>query len=209
LKIREPFNAISHFVGAVAALFGSVLLIASRAGELTSAVALSIYSISLVSLFSASGIYHGVTAKIKTMEFLRKLDHSAIYLLIAGTYTPFCLIAFSGFWRWGMLSIVWSLAVAGIVAKVFIMNTPRWLTAGLYILMGWLCVFAAGELFSNLSIESIGWLLAGGILYTVGAVIYITRRGNFFPGVFGFHEIWHLFVLMGASAHFMAVSSLL
>jgi hemolysin III len=209
LKIREPFNAISHISGAVAALFGSCMLLVWGSSTPARTIAFLIYGLSLVVLFGASGIYHCMTGKPGTIEILRKIDHSAIYLLIAGTYTPFCVIAFVGFWRWGFLAIIWTLALAGIMVKVFIIKTPRWLNAGLYVVMGWLCLFATHELLLRLPPESFGWLLTGGILYTLGAVIYITRKGNFVPGVFGFHELWHLFVLMGATAHFIAVTTLL
>jgi hemolysin III len=209
LKIREPFNAISHLIGAVSALVASALLLCNNATTPARTIAISIYCLSLVVLFGASGVYHAINAKPRTIEILRKIDHSAIYSLIAGSYTPFCVIAFVGFWRWGFLSIIWALALAGIVVKVFIIRTPRWLTAGLYVVMGWLSIFAIHELLLHLLPVTLGWLLAGGILYTLGAVIYITRKGDLFPGVFGFHEIWHLFVLLGATAHFLAVSTLL
>jgi hemolysin III len=209
LKIKEPFNAISHLSGAVAALVGSGLLLFRHALPIEQTIALLVYCFSLVFLFGASGIYHAIQARLGTMEILRKIDHAAIYALIAGTYTPFCVIAFLGFWRWGFLSIIWALALTGILVKVFIIRTPRWLTAGLYVVMGWLGVVAVRELLLRLDSLTLGWLLAGGILYTLGAVIYITRKGNFFPGVFGFHEIWHLFVLLGAAAHFLSVLSLL
>ncbi len=160
-------------------------------------------------LFGASGVYHSLTATPKTIEILRKIDHSAIYVLIAGTYTPFCVIAMAGFWRWGFLAVIWTLALAGIAGKIFIKKTPRWLDAGLYVVMGWLCVFAVRELLLRLQPETFVWLLAGGILYTLGAVIYTTKKGNIFPGEFGFHEIWHIFVLLGATAHFIAVTTLL
>ena len=209
LKIREPFNAISHLLGAFAALVASCLLLFSHATTPAWTIAVIIYCFSLVVLFGASGIYHAISARPGTIEILRKLDHSAIYLLIAGTYTPFCVIAFVGFWHWGFLSIIWALALAGIMVKVFIIRTPRWLTAGLYVVMGWLSIFATQELLLRLLPVTLGWLLAGGVLYTLGAVIYITRKGDLFPGVFGFHELWHLFVLLGAAAHFLAVSTLL
>lgn len=209
MKIREPFNAISHILGAVAALVASSLLLLCNATTPSRTIAVIIYCLSLVVLFGASGIYHAISARPRTVEILRKIDHSAIYFLIAGTYTPFCVIAFVGFWRYGFLSIIWALALAGILVKVFIIRSPRWLTAGLYVVMGWLCIFATHELFLRLLPVTLGWLLAGGILYTLGAVIYITRKGDLLPGVFGFHEIWHLFVLLGAAAHFLAISTLL
>jgi hemolysin III len=208
LKIREPFSAISHLAGAAAALVGSGLLLL-RGGPQDRIIALIIYGLSLTGLFSASGVYHSAAVKPGTLEILRKIDHSAIYLLIAGTYTPFCVIAFTGFWHWGLLAVIWSLALAGIVVKVFIINIPRWVTAGLYVVMGWLSLFAVGEFLRRLPVETFGWLLAGGILYTLGAVIYTTKKGSFFGVVIGFHELWHIFVLLGAAAHFVAVATLL
>lgn len=176
---------------------------------LSHALALLIYSASLIGMFAASGVYHTLRGAPRTIETLRKIDHAAIYLLIAGTYTPFCAIAFSGFWRWGMLAVIWTLALAGIAVKMFTLHAPRWFTAGVYVVMGWLSVFAINEIMLRLSPFAIGWLVAGGLLYTLGAVIYVTKKGNFFPGVFGFHELWHIFVLLGAAAHFAAVAGIL
>lgn len=136
------------------------------------------------------------------------MDHSAIYLLIAGSYTPFCLIAFDGFWRWGMLAIIWGLAAAGIIIKIFIIGLPRGVTAGIYVAMGWLSLIAGREFLRALSPWTLAWLLAGGVLYSLGAIIYATKKGDFFPGKFGFHEIWHLFVLLAAAAHFVSIASL-
>jgi len=146
-----------------------------------------------------------VRVKEKTLEVFRKIDHAAIYLLIAGTYTPICINAFSGFWKWGLLGIVWSLAVIGITLKMFFIRAPRWLNAGIYVLMGWLSISAIGPMLASLPLWVLGWLLAGGIIYTLGAVVYITRIFDFKPGVFGFHEVWHIFVLLAAAAHFVAV----
>jgi len=168
-------------------------------------VSLLVYGISLIAMFSASATYHMVQSKDRVLLVLRKIDHSAIYLLIAGTYTPFCVNAFDGFWKWGMLAIIWSLAATGILVKVFYIKAPRWLNAGIYVVMGWLCVGAVGEMLTTLPAWVIGWLFAGGIIYTLGAIVYITKVFNFFPGVFGFHEVWHIFVLLAALAHFVAV----
>lgn len=209
MTIREPFNALSHAAGALLALFGSAILLLKGGGVPAHTAALAIYGLSLIGLFSASAAYHWAVVKPSALQKLRKFDHSAIYLLIAGTYTPLCVIAFTGFWQWGMLAIIWSLAAAGIIAKLFIINTPRWITAGLYIAMGWLSIIGIGEFQRRLAPVSIAFLLAGGLLYTLGAVIYITRKGNFFPGVFGFHELWHVAVMLGAATHYAAVYSLL
>ena len=169
-------------------------------------ISLSIYGISLILLFAASATYHMVKASPKIIENLRKLDHSAIYLLIAGTYTPICMIMFSGFWKWGLTTIIWSLAVIGITVKLFVIKAPRWLTAGVYILMGWLCIAAIGEMLKAMPVGALVWLLIGGVVYTLGAVIYITKKLDFFPGKFGFHEVWHIFVILAALAHFIAIA---
>lgn len=204
-KIREPVNSLTHWAGAVLALAGLIALLIVGWSKPAKIVSLAVYGLSLIAMFSASATYHMVRAKEKVLLVLRKLDHSAIYLLIAGTYTPFCVNAFDGFWKWGMLSIVWTLAVIGIVVKVFYIKAPRWLNAGIYVVMGWLCVGAAGQMLAALPVWVFGWLLAGGVIYTLGALVYITKIFNFWPGVFGFHEVWHIFVLLAAAAHFVAV----
>lgn len=205
-KLREPVNGLTHFFAAIAALIGLFILLFLGWDSLGKVLALTIYGISLVLLFAASAAYHMVRARPKVMEVLRKLDHAAIYLLIAGTYTPFCAILFEGFWKWGLLAIIWSLALIGIVVKIFIINAPRWLNAGIYILMGWLSIVAVGEMLRVLPLWALTWLLIGGIVYTLGAIVYITKFMNFWPGIFGFHEVWHIFVILGALAHFIAIA---
>lgn len=204
-KLREPVNSLTHWAGAILALAGLVALLIVGWSTPAKIISLLVYGLSLIAMFSASATYHMVRAKDKALLILRKLDHSAIYLLIAGTYTPFCVNAFDGFWKWGMLSIIWTLAIVGIVIKIFYIKAPRWLNAGIYVVMGWLCVGAAGQMLAVLPAWVFAWLLAGGIIYTLGAVVYITKWLNFWPGVFGFHEVWHIFVLLAALAHFVAV----
>lgn len=204
-RLREPVSGLTHLGGAIAAFIGQIVLLVIAANGLEKFVSTLVYGLSLVGLFSASAAYHLVNAGPKVTAVLRQLDHSAIYLLIAGTYTPFCVNAFSGFYRWGLLAIVWGIAIAGIVVKLFYMGAPRWLSAGIYVLMGWLCLMAVGEMTVALSPFTLGWLIAGGVVYTLGAVVYATKIFNFAPGKFGFHEVWHIFVLLGALAHFVAV----
>ena len=204
-KIREPVNSLTHWVGAILALVGLIALLIVGWGTPAKAISLVIYGVSLVFLFSASATYHMVRVKDKALEIFRKVDHAAIYFLIAGTYTPFCVNAFEGFWKWGMLSIIWSLAVIGILVKVFYIRAPRWLNAGIYVIMGWISVGAAGQMLAALPAWVLTWLIIGGVIYTLGAVVYITKIFNFKPGVFGFHEMWHIFVLLAAAAHFVAV----
>lgn len=204
-KLREPVNSLTHWGGAVLALIGLIVLLIVGWDTPAKVISLVVYGISLIFMFSASATYHMVRVKDKALEIFRKVDHAAIYALIAGTYTPFCINAFEGFWKWGMLSIIWSLAVIGIVIKVFYIRAPRWLNAGIYVLMGWISVSVAGEMLAALPAWVFGWLIAGGVIYTLGAVVYITKIFNFKPGVFGFHEVWHIFVLLAAAAHFVAV----
>jgi hemolysin III len=206
LKIfREPVNSLTHWGGALFALAGLIALMIISWGTPAKVISLAIYGVSLIAMFSASATYHMVRAKDRALEIFRKVDHAAIYFLIAGSYTPFCVNAFEGFWKWGMLSIVWSLAIIGIIVKVFYIRAPRWLNAGIYLVMGWLAVAAGGQFLAALPQWVLAWLIAGGVLYTFGAVIYITKIFNFKPGVFGFHEMWHIFVLLAAAAHFVAV----
>ncbi len=204
-KLREPVNSLTHWGGAILALAGLIALLIVGWSTPAKIVSLLVYGISLIAMFSASATYHMVQAKDRVLLVLRKIDHSAIYMLIAGTYTPFCVNAFDGFWKWGMLAIIWSLAATGILVKVFYIKAPRWLNAGIYVVMGWLCVGAVGEMLTTLPAWVVGWLFAGGVIYTLGAVVYITKVFNFSPGVFGFHEVWHIFVLLAAAAHYVAV----
>ena len=204
-KLREPVNSLTHWGGAILALAGLIALLIVGWGTPAKVVSLIVYGASLIFLFSASATYHMVRVKDKALEIFRKIDHAAIFCLIAGTYTPFCINAFTGFWKWGMLIIIWSLAIIGISVKVFIIRVPRWLNAGIYLIMGWLCVGASGQLLATLPAWVLTWLIIGGLIYTLGAVVYITKIFNFVPGVFGFHEVWHIFVLLAAAAHFVAV----
>jgi hemolysin III len=206
--LRDPISAVLHMAGAGIAVIGAIVLLSSGASGAAATLALMIYAGSLVLLFLSSGIYHALIESPRVIEALRKLDHSAIYVLIAGSYTPFCVLAFSGFWRWGFLALIWTLALIGIVTKLFIIDAPRWVTAGIYVCMGWLSIFAVREMITALPGASLGWLLAGGVIYTLGALIYITKRLDLRPGVFGFHEVWHVFVLLGAAAHFLAIYNL-
>jgi len=204
-KLREPVNSLTHWGGAILALIGLIALLIVGWGTPAKVVSLIIYGTSLIFLFSASATYHMVRVKDKVLEIFRKIDHAAIYFLIAGTYTPFCINAFTGFWKWGMLITIWSLALIGIGIKVFIIRVPRWLNAGIYLAMGWLVVGASGQLLATLPVWVLTWLIVGGVIYTLGAIVYITKLFNFVPGVFGFHEVWHIFVLLAAAAHFVAV----
>jgi hemolysin III len=204
--LREPVNGLTHLITAGAALVGLIVLLVIGWGQPGKLISLMIYGISLTLLFLASGIYHSVKADPNVLLKLRKFDHSAIYLLIAGTYTPICFNMLEGFWKWGMLGVVWGLALVGIGVKIFFIKAPRWVTAGVYIIMGWLCIFGIQEILASLPVGAIIWLATGGIIFTLGALVYITKTMDFVPGVFGFHEIWHIFVILGALAHFIMIA---
>jgi len=204
-KLRDPVSGLTHLGAAILSLFGLIALIIISWGESAKLASLIVYGISLIMMFSASATYHMTISSPKVIEILRKVDHSAIYLLIAGTYTPFCINAFSGFWKWGLLSIIWALAIIGVGIKIFIVRAPRWVNAGVYLIMGWLVVSATGEMLGKLPVGALSWLIAGGLIYTFGAIIYITKKLDFKPGVFGFHEVWHIFVILAAVAHFISI----
>jgi len=204
--MREPVNGLTHYFAAIAAVVGLiVLLILSRADYLKQE-SLLVYGASLALMLTTSAAYHLIPGSPRRIKFLRKLDHSAIFILIAGTYTPVCANLLTGFWQWGMLTIVWGLAIIGTVSKTFLINTPRWFTATVYLIMGWLAVLGIGEILAALPIGAIIFLTLGGLAFTFGAIVYITKTMNFFPGVFGFHEVWHIFVIVGCLCHFILIA---
>ena len=196
----EKFNSISHTVGAVLAAIGGVLLIvlAARSGDPWKIVSFSIYAASLLSLYLTSTLYHSVRGPAK--DVLRKLDHCAIYLLIAGSYTPFTLVTLRGAWGWSLFGAVWGLAIVGIVQEVWMARGARLLSLLIYLMMGWLAVIGIRPLVAGLGWNGFLWLVAGGLLYTVGIGFYATdhrlRHG---------HGVWHMFVLGGSICHYVAV----
>lgn len=204
-KLREPVSAITHLAAASISLIGLIILIIFGWGDNQKIITFSIYGISLILMFTASGTYHLVIARDTIILNLRKLDHSAIYLLIAGTYTPICVYFFNGFWQYGMLILIWSLAIIGIAVKLFVINAPRWITAGVYLVMGWLAIMGVQEILRTMPLAAIIWLVVGGLFYSLGAIIYITKFLDFFPGTFGFHEVWHIFVILGAFSHYFVI----
>lgn len=196
----ERFNAWSHLVGALLALTGSIWLIvlSSLDGDPWKIVGVSIYGATLLLLYTISTVYHSVRGRAK--RILRKLDHLSIYLLIAGSYTPFCLVTLNGAWGWTLFGIVWGLAIIGMLQEIKPRSEARVLSLVIYALMGWIVLIAIGPLLRNLGAEGFAWLLAGGIVYTAGIVffVYDTRFRHW-------HGIWHLFVVGGSSLHFVAI----
>ena len=196
----ERFNSISHLVGAVLAVAGAAVLITSAAlqGDPWRIVGFSVYGAMLVALYMASTLYHALRGRAKNV--FRKLDHCSIYLLIAGSYTPFALVSLQGPWGWSLLGVVWSLAALGIAQEIWLARGARLLSLTIYVLMGWLALVAVVPLWQALGPAGFAWLAAGGAFYTLGVAFYATdhrlRHG---------HGIWHLFVLAGSACHFFTL----
>jgi len=206
-KFREPVSGLTHLFGALASTFGMILLIQYSVSEknLLNIIVSIIFGISLILLYSASAVYHLTRASEKAIKILRRIDHSMIYVLIAGTYTPICLIGLKGTLGWAFLVSIWTLAVAGILLKIFWFNAPRWLYTFFYVLMGWLAVFAIYPLVKSITLSGVLWLIAGGVSYTLGAALYATKWPKLTSKFFGFHEIFHIFVLIGSGCHYWLV----
>jgi hemolysin III len=196
----EKFNALTHLAGAALALGGVVLLIvlAALTGDPWKVVSVSIYGVTLVLLYSISTLYHGLRGRAKNV--MQKLDHLSIYLLIAGTYTPFCLVTLRGPWGWTLFGIEWGLVLIGSLQEMWPANEARILSVVIYVVMGWAAVIALNPLLAALGVAGFAWLAGGGLFYTVGIVFYALDTR-----VTHAHGVWHLFVIAGSSAHFFAV----
>ncbi len=202
---RDPVSGLIHLVSTALALIGLVFLVIAGRGNALRELSLVVYGLSLITLFTASTVYHLVRMPDASTSRLRKFDHSAIYVLIAGTYTPICLNYFTGFLRWGFLALIWGFALVGVVVKLFVIKAPRWVTAGIYLVMGWMALLVIKPMLEVIPTGGLLWMLTGGLLYTIGAVIYITKKLDLAPGVFGFHEVWHVFVTLAALCHFIMI----
>ncbi len=205
MGLHEPFNAVSHSLGVVGAIFGLVFLV-WQAESTFATVAYSVYGVSLVLVFAASTLYHALPVSPRTRGVLRRIDHSAVFVVIAGTYTPVCLLALPAGWGYSLLGVVWSLTAVGIVTKTVFPALPRWLTVGIYLAMGWTAIVALKPMFAVFSWEGLAWLFAGGIVYTLGALVYGLKWPDPLPDRVGFHGIWHLFVLAGSFSHFVFIA---
>jgi hemolysin III len=206
-KPKDPGSAITHFVGMLMALFAATPLLIKAANEpdRIHIVSLAIFITSMILLYGASATYHSLDLSEKTNRVLRKLDHIMIFVLIAGSYTPICLIVLGGTTGKMLCVLVWGIAIVGIIIKACWITCPKWFSSILYIAMGWVCVLAFSPLINALSSAAFGWLLAGGIIYTVGGIIYALKLPIFNSkhSNFGSHEIFHLFVMGGSICHFI------
>lgn len=207
VKAKDPGSAITHLIGMLMAVFAATPLLIKAAGHPDSIhiISLSIFILSMILLYTASTVYHTFGRTNKAHLRLKKFDHMSIYVLIAGTYTPVCLIVLGGRAGFALLALVWSLAIIGIVVTGFWVHCPKWFSAVVYIAMGWTCVIAFTQIINSLPSAAFQWLLAGGIIYTIGGVIYALKLPIFNNRHknFGSHEIFHLFCIGGSFCHFM------
>lgn len=206
-KLKDPGSAITHFIGMMMALFAAtpLLIKATREPDRIHLISLTIFIVSMILLYAASTTYHSLDLSERMNRILRKIDHMMIFILIAGTYTPICLVVLNNKTGYFLCTLVWGIALAGILVKAFWITCPKWFSSVLYIGMGWVCVLAFTQIVNALSPAAFGWLLAGGIIYTIGGVIYALKLPVFdsMHPSFGSHEIFHLFVMGGSICHFI------
>jgi hemolysin III len=207
LSLRDPVSGLTHCIAAALAVLGTVLLIVRATGPALPwhIVTFSIFGGGMILLYTASTLYHWLPVGERGVRVLRRVDHSMIFFYIAATYTPICLIPLRGPWGWSIFGVIWGLAIGGIVMKIFWITAPRWLSTGIYLAMGWLVLVGVYPLVKAMSPASLVWLVAGGLVYSLGAVIYALKWPNPFPRHFGFHEIFHLFVIGGSVCHYVVM----
>ncbi|MEH7336455.1 hemolysin III family protein [Neobacillus drentensis] len=206
--IREPINGLTHLAGALLSFVGLLAMVIKASMSSPSPMTIAaviIFGVSMILLYSASATYHMVIARDKVIAFLRRLDHSMIFVLIAGTYTPFCFISLNGKTGAILFSIISAVAISGVVFKMVWFNCPRWISTALYIAMGWMIVFVFSPLAGSLNPWGLFLLVLGGIFYTIGGVIYGAKPKFLEFKYLGFHEIFHIFILLGSLAHFFSV----
>ncbi len=206
-SIREPVNSLTHLGGALLSLVGLILLLFKSIGlksDVNIIIGAAIFGLSLIALYTTSGVYHLVKAGKDIILRLKKLDHSMIYVLIAGSYTPILMRVVSGTTQIFMLTLIWTMALGGVFFRVFWIGAPRWLYTVTYLVMGWISVFLIGHVLSYSGPFGLSLLVAGGLSYTIGGVIYGLKKPNI-SKLFGFHELFHCFVLLGSLLHFIFI----
>lgn len=207
ITIREPGSAITHFIAMMLTVFAAApLLVKSALSDTANMLpAMTIFILSMVLLYGASATYHSLNIGGRALRIFRKVDHMMIFVLIAGSYTPVCLIVLGGRMGYTLFAVVWGIAIVGMLLKACWVTCPKWFSSIIYIAMGWVCVFVFGPLWNTLPHNAFLWLLAGGIIYTIGGVIYALKLPLFNSRhiFFGSHEIFHLFVMGGSLCHFI------
>ena len=205
IKKSERVAAYSHLFGVAASLAGLILLLCVTWGRWDYFLISLVYGLGAICMFLASGIYHSQKREENAVNIWRKLDHVAIFFMIAGTYTPMAYVYLEGVWFWSIICVQWACVLAGLFFKVFYLHAPRIISPILYLLMGWMAIIPINIFWHNMSSLSFFLLIGGGAAYSIGAVIYALKKPNPLPGVFGFHEIFHIFILLGALLHYLMV----
>ena len=211
MKLKDPISSMTHYIGGILAfLFGIPLMIKGFLVSPVYGISAIIFVIGMLCLYNASGTYHAIKAKGRLARVLKKLDHSMIFVLIASSYTPVCLVALHNIKGYILLSAAWILALIGVILKMFVVYHPRWISSVIYISMGWMCVVLIGDLFISLSTTAFAWLVAGGVMYTIGGIIYALKLKAFNSKhrLWGSHEIFHIFVMLGSACHFVTMYNL-
>lgn len=202
--LREPINGLTHLIGAVLSVIALVAMII-KSDSTVSLISVIIFGVSLILLYTASATYHSVITNDKILYVLRRLDHSMIFILIAGSYAPFCLVTLGDGYGPMVFIIMTITAIAGVIFKMVWFKCPRWLTSTIYIVMGWFSIVMLPGLIKTLSIAGVVWLVLGGIAYTIGGIIYGMKSEKMKVGCLGFHEVFHIFVIIGSLCHFISV----
>lgn len=209
ITIREPGSAITHYIALLLSLVAAApLLVKAAVSEIPAAIsAMGVFIAAMILLYTASTVYHSLNVGERVLKIFQKLDHMMIFVLIAGTYTPVCMLVLGGREGIALLALVWGIAIAGMLLKSFWITCPKWFSSVIYIGMGWVCLLVLPALMDKLSAGAFGWLVAGGIFYTVGGVVYALklRAFNEMHRYFGSHEIFHLFVMAGSLCHFIVM----
>lgn len=203
-KLKDPISGLAHLTGALLSIAGLCLLVVAAVeyGGARHVVSFTVFGASMVLLYAASTLYHLLPLSSKGERVLRQIDHIMIFVLIAGTYTPVCLVPLKGPWGWSLFGVVWGITFAGIFLKLFWIEAPRWLAVTIYLIMGWAALVAVYPIVITIPVGGLVWMVLGGVFYSGGAVFYGLKWPNPFPEIFGFHEIWHLFVMAGTFSHF-------
>jgi len=205
IRVQESFNFYSHLTGMVAAIIGTVYLVNIASHSPSMLITALVYGLSVVFLFSASSLYHAFKKEENELSFWRKMDRLAIFFMIAGTYTPISYFCLDGNWRWIMIAIQWSLVGFGVISQLFFPQAPRILYSAIYIVMGWAALLPMKQVLANMSSLQEVLLFAGGIAFTTGGLIYAIKKPRLFPGIFSFHELFHIMVLIGGVLHYTMI----
>jgi hemolysin III len=209
MRVKAPVNPAAHAIAFIAAVAGVTFLLVRAWGDPLKALVLGVYGLSVMTLFGASATYHAITRWPRLTALLRRIDHASIFIMIAGTYTPVLYFGLRGTWRSAMLAAIWTITAAAVVVAVRFVDAPRWLSTALYLALGWAALVPSAKLVAALPPPATALIVLGGLLYTTGAIVYATKWPNPAPNRFGFHEVFHLFVVAAAGAQYAAVARFL